>query len=97
MNMNPIAAYKSLKNFNPRCADFMTMAEQELSAFFNAVTQLFGAEQAELSAEDWLRELVEIDVLPASTREWRLSTAKASTRLADRVNASSRLTEFTAA
>jgi hypothetical protein len=67
----------------------MTMAERELSAFFNAVTQLFGTEEAEISAKDWLRELIEIDGLPASTREWRLITAKASTRLANRVNASS--------
>jgi hypothetical protein len=93
--MNPIAPYKSLKNDNPRCADFVAMAEQELSAFFNAVTQLFGSEQAELSAEDWLREVIEIDGLPASTCEWRLITAKVSTRLASRVTASSRSTEFT--
>ena len=59
----------------------MTMAERELSAFFTAVSQLFGSEQAELSAEDWLHELIEIDGLPASTREWRLITAKVSTRL----------------
>jgi hypothetical protein len=71
----------------------MTMAERELSAFFNAVTQLFGSEQAELSAEDWLQELIEIDGLPTSTREWRLITAKASTRLASRVSASSLSTE----
>jgi hypothetical protein len=72
----------------------MTTAERELSAFFKTVTQLFGSEQAELSAEDWLRELIEIDDLPASTHEWRLITAKASTRLASRVRASSRSAEF---
>jgi hypothetical protein len=92
--MNPFARYKSSKNSNPLCADLMTMAERELSAFFNAVTQLFGSEQAQLSAEDWLRELREIDALPASTREWRLITAKASTRLASRVRAASLSTEF---
>ncbi|MFZ0478726.1 MAG: hypothetical protein WAL71_06220 [Terriglobales bacterium] len=79
-----LARYKSSNNSN-HCADLLTMAERELSAFFNAVTQLFGAEQAELSAADWLQELREIDALPASTREWRLITAKASTRLASRV------------
>ncbi len=67
----------------------MTMAERELSAFFNAVTQLFGSEQPEISAEDWLQELIEIDGLPTSSREWRLITAKASTRLANRVSDSS--------
>jgi len=87
--MNPLARYKPSKNYNPRCADLMTMAERELSAFFNAVTQLFGSEQAELSAEDWLRELIEVDALPASAREWRLITARISTRLAIRVNTSS--------
>jgi alkylhydroperoxidase/carboxymuconolactone decarboxylase family protein YurZ len=69
------------------------MAERELSAFFNAITQLFGSEQAELAAEDWLQELIEIDGLPASTREWRFISAKVSTRLARRLSASSLSTE----
>jgi hypothetical protein len=93
--MNPLARYKPSKNFNPLCADLITMAERELSAFLNAVTRSFGSEQAELSAEDWLQELIEIDGLPASAREWRLITAKASTRLASRMNASSLSAEFT--
>ncbi len=87
--MNPLAAHKPSTTSNSRCAEFITVAERELSAFFNAVKQLFGLEQAELSAEDWLHELIEIDGLPASAREWRLITAKVSTRLASRVSASS--------
>jgi hypothetical protein len=87
--MNPLARYNPPKNSNHPCPDLVRMAERELSAFFNAVTQLFGTEQAEISAREWLRELIEIDGLPASTREWRLITAKASTRLASRVSASS--------
>ena len=67
----------------------MTMAERELSAFFGAITQLFGSEQADLAAEEWLHELIEIDSLPTSAREWRLITAKASTRVPRGVNASS--------
>jgi hypothetical protein len=74
---------------NSGCADLIAMAERELSAFFNAVTQLFGSEQADLSAEDWLHEFIEIDSLPASAREWRLITAKVLARLPDTVNASS--------
>jgi len=70
------------------------MAELELSAFFNAITQLFGSEQAKLSADHWLHELIEIDALPASSHEWRLITAKATARLASRVNASFLSTEF---
>jgi len=86
--MNPLARGKTSRNSNPYCADLITMAERELSAFFDAVTQLFGSEQAELSAEDWLQELIEIGALPASAREWRLITAKASIRLASRVSVS---------
>jgi hypothetical protein len=87
--MNPLARYKPSQTSDPGCTDLMTMAERELSAFFKAVTEVFGAEQAEISAEDWLQEVIDIDGLPASTREWRLITAKASTRLASRVSASS--------
>jgi hypothetical protein len=70
---------------NPGCADFLTMAEQELSAFFRAVTELFGSEQARLSAEDWLEELTADRGLPSSMRECRRITARASAQLADRV------------
>jgi len=87
--MNPRARYEPSINSNSGCAGLMTMAERELSAFFNAVTQLFGSEQAELSAEDWLQELIEIDDLPTSVPKWRSITAKVSTRLASRVRASS--------
>jgi hypothetical protein len=91
--MNPLARYKSSKNSNPPCPALMTMAERELAAFFQAVTQLFGSEQAELSAESWLQELIETDGLPTSAWEWRMITAKVSARLASRVSASSLSTE----
>ena len=86
--------YQSCKDSNSGRADFLTMAERELSAFFHAVKQLFGSEQAERSAEEWLRELVEIDGLPPSPREWRLITAKVSSRLARRINAAAVSTEY---
>jgi hypothetical protein len=95
--MNALARYKPSKTSTPRCVDLMTMAERELSAFFNAVTQLFGSEQAELSAEDWLQELIETEGLPNSAREWRLITEEVSTRLPNRVNAPSLSREFTSA
>jgi hypothetical protein len=84
--MNQFAIPKQPRNLD--CADSMSLAEREFSAFFNAVMQLFGSEQADLAAEDWLHELIEIDRLPASAREWRLITAKVSTRLPGGVNAS---------
>ncbi len=64
--MNALAPYKPLNNSNSPCPDLMTMAERELSAFFNAITRLFGSEQAELSAEDWLHELIESPLQPAN-------------------------------
>jgi hypothetical protein len=44
--MNVIAHYQRQpsKTFNDPCPDLMTMAERELSAFFNAVAQSFGSE-----------------------------------------------------
>ena len=66
--------------------DVTTMAERELSAFFCAVTELYSSEQAEASAEDWLRELMARVGLPASAHEWRTLTIAAAARLASRVS-----------
>ena len=85
--MNQLAFNGPHKKRNPTCSDVITMAEQELAAFFSAVTELYGSEQATLSAEDWLHELMRINDLPTSTREWRLLTVKISARLARRVQA----------
>jgi len=90
--MNRFTPYKTPTNSHP-CAQFMTLAEREFSAFFNAVRQLFGAEQAERSAEDWLRELGEFDVMPSSTHEWRAITTKVLIRLANRLKTSALSTE----
>jgi len=83
--MNPLIQTRPPNNANLDCADLMTMAERELAAFFTAVTELFGSEQAEHSAEDWLHELETVNGLPASIREWELLTARVATRLANRV------------
>src|SRR6185369_15610600 len=67
------------------CADSMISAEQEHTAFFSAVKKLFGFEQAQISAEDWLNELEAINRMPVSTRDWRRITINAATKLAGRV------------
>jgi hypothetical protein len=92
--MNSLVRHKSSNKSNHPCPDLINMAERELSAFFNAISQLFGSEQAKLSAQDWLQELTEIDDLPASPPDWRLITAKVLTRVASRVNASFLLNEL---
>jgi hypothetical protein len=86
--------YEPQQDSNRGCVEQITLAERELSAFFRAVTELFGTEQAKLSAEDWLHEFTATGSLRASARELRWITTKASTRLASRVNASSLLTEL---
>jgi len=57
--MNQLALNKSTKNHNSNGSEQMRLAEQELAAFRRAVTELFGSEQAEVSAEDWVEELVQ--------------------------------------
>jgi hypothetical protein len=38
-------------------AECLIYAENELTSLYSAVSQLFGHEQAQLTAEDWLSEL----------------------------------------
>ena len=70
---------------NSACEEQIKTAERELSAFVRAVTELFGPEQARLSAEDWLLELERMDSPPRATRRVpRAVTVVASARLANR-------------
>jgi len=67
-------------------ADQIHLAERELASFLVAVRELFGPEQALLSAEDWIDESELMDSPPRSTsRDWRTVTVAASARLANRV------------
>lgn len=85
--MIALNAHLTSNKQNPGCTDAAEMGEKELSSFFGAVTELFGTEEARLSAEDWLRELNELNGLPSSLREWRTVTVRAARRLASRVMA----------
>jgi hypothetical protein len=71
---------------NSNYAAEMDVAERELSAFMDAVTQLFGPEEAKLSAKDWLDESELMDSPPSATsRNWRAITIAASARLVNRL------------
>ncbi len=60
-------------------------AEKELSAFFAAVHQLFGAEQAQKASENWIEELEELDwSSEASVIDWRRVTIAAAARFVSR-------------
>jgi hypothetical protein len=61
------------------------LAERELSSFIAAVKELYGSEDAALSANDWIDELKLVESLPRSEmRDWRAVTIAASVRLAGR-------------
>ena len=73
---------------NSICTEQTQMAERELSAFISAVNQLFGPQQAQISALDWIDELDLMDSQSGFTsRAWRAVTVAASVRLANRLNA----------
>ncbi len=88
--MNQFAIDRPPEHVDPDCTELMKLADKELASFFHAVTKLFGSEQAELSAQDWLHELAANDRLPSSAREWRRITIKVSTQLASRMQARSK-------
>ena len=64
----------------------MNLAERELGAFLYIVSELYGPEEAESSAQDWLDEFELLEYIPGLTpREWRLVTIAAANRLSKRV------------
>ena len=71
----------------PPEAGLLAGAERELAAFARAVNDLFGSEQAQRAAEDWIEELELMD-LPTgkAAPDWRCLTIAAASRLANRVN-----------
>ena len=69
------------------CTDQIQLGVRELSAFIAAVSELFGVDEAGVSAEDWLEESELKEISPRSTRrDWRTVTIAASVRLASRLN-----------
>lgn len=81
--MNPDESFDNLSYL-----DQVQLAERELASFIAAVEESFGAEQARLSAEDWLDESDLMDAPPRSTgRNWRAVTVAASAKLVNRLTA----------
>ena len=85
--MNQLSQNGPYRNEGSLCAELIVGAERELSAFFSAVAELFGPEQATHAAKDWLQHLEAMTDLPASPRDWHLVSIEAAARLAERVNA----------
>ena len=64
----------------------VTVAECELVAFINSVTDLLGAEQTKFLTEIWLDALASMDRMPGPTSpDWRRVSLAASARLAGRL------------
>ena len=67
----------------PICGKLIMLAQRELGAFLIAVVSLFGSEQAKLAADAWIDELMSFEnVVGFSSRDWRLVTVGALSRLA---------------
>ncbi len=71
---------------NP-CSELNGMAERELNAFYNSVKKLFGREEAERSAREWVAEVASSVRVPQSVREWREITVNVTRKMAMRVEA----------
>jgi hypothetical protein len=85
-----VKASTSNSNRKSNFGDLTVAAERELGAFVNAVSDLYGPDQARLAAEDWLLELEMMDMAPElSCRVWRTLTIVSASRLAVRLNAAS--------
>ena len=61
-------------------------AQRELAAFYEAVSEMYGPEEAMLAALDWIEALEKIaPVADGSPPDWRLMTIAAAGGLASRV------------
>src|SRR5207245_1528784 len=77
--LNRIVETRS-SNLIQDCAAGNKSAERELGAFLAAVTELFGADQARRTAEDWLDELELQETFPGEI-DWRPITVAAADSL----------------
>jgi hypothetical protein len=67
-------------------AELQGSAQRELAAFYAAVSQMYGPEQATRAALDWIEALEKADpVAGGSPPSWRLTTIAAAGGLASRV------------
>jgi len=68
------------------CEELVSLGERELAAFIRTVTELFGADQAHVAAEDWLESVALLDCAsPRPSHSWRLVTIAATTQFLERV------------
>ena len=75
----------SVVNQEVSMAKLLASAERELSAFVAAVNQLFGAEQGQKAAKNWIEELERADwPSGASVINWRKVTIAAAATLVRR-------------
>ncbi len=82
---------------SPAYSELVSRTERELGAFISAVTELYGAEQARLSAIDWLDQFESINDVPASTtHDWRLVTVRAAVCLVNRLHVKSPMSNIAA-
>jgi len=82
---------------SPAYSELVRKTERELGAFISAVTELYGAEQARLSAIDWLDQFESInDASEYTTHDWRLVTVRAAVCLVNRLHIKSTISNIAA-
>jgi hypothetical protein len=82
---------------SPACSELVKMTERELGAFISAVAELYGTEQAGLSAIDWLDQFESIKNLHGSaSHDWRLVTVRAAICLVNRLHVKSSMSNIAA-
>ncbi len=82
---------------SPAYTELVRKTERELGAFISAVTELYGAEQARLSAIDWLDQFESInDASESTTHDWRLVTVRAAVCLVHRLHVKSTMSNIAA-
>jgi hypothetical protein len=86
-NEEALSCDENMQNRTSYRAGLLASAERELASFARAVSELFGADQARQSVEDWMQELESMDWRSEKTiPAWRHLTIAAAARLAGRVN-----------
>ena len=75
---------------SPAYSELVRKSERELGAFISAVTELYGAEQARLSAIEWLDQFESInEVSGSTTHDWSVVTVRAAVCLVNRLHVKS--------
>jgi hypothetical protein len=86
MNERSIASFLVRQAPAPRDAELHIAAEMELAAFYGAVLEMHGTEEARHAAQDWIDALERMEKpISGGLPDWRRATIAAADCLASRI------------